>query len=84
MAQEATHSIEWVTYNITSNEHFQEARIGKDDVTSIGQHEPRGPGDVWYYDIIKKDNSFVRIFNVGQVGYSRPMSVLPVKSKLIT
>lgn len=52
-------------------------------VKEIGQHEPLGPGDCWFYVIMFEDGSQVQVFNMDRVILSKPVSIMPVTQKLI-
>lgn len=84
---EPTHTIEYVNFNAAADGSVQTAHMGQGEganqITAISQHDPRGPGDMWYYDVIRRDGSFLRIFNPCQVGYSKPMNVTIPKKQLI-
>lgn len=52
-------------------------------VKEIGQHEPLGLGDFWFYLVMFEDGSQVQVFNVDRVIMSKPMAIMPVAQKLI-
>lgn len=64
-----------ITYNwyATSNadypEQYGEYIKGLNGVSRIHEHEAKGDGDRWYYDVYFNDSSFVRIFNPNIVCY---------------
>lgn len=60
------------------------ARAGVGGVKKIGEHQPQGPGDCHFYDVVMEDGSRIRVFNMVRVEYSKPMTVTPVRSKIIT
>lgn len=54
-------------------------------VKEIGEHDSRGPGDLWFYDVLFDDGSIHRVFNMTRVQLSKPMTlVTPPKPGLIT
>lgn len=61
-------------------------REGGPPVKAIGEAQPKGPGDVWQYQVIFEDDSVVRVFNHTRVffGKPKPSVALPPKKKLIT
>ena len=47
----------------------RDAQVGRNGVTRIIEHEPRGDGDMWFYDIHYTNGSVRRIFNINEVTY---------------
>ena len=45
-------------------EHFI---VGQGHVTEIEEHQPKGEGDRWHYDVHFADGTSVRLFNPNQV-----------------
>ena len=39
------------------------AKVGENGVKLISEHETRGEGDKWFFDIVREDNTVERIFN---------------------
>ncbi len=50
-------------------EGYEEHTVGEYNVLSIEEHEPRGEGDKWFYDITFVDGHKERIFNPNKVVY---------------
>lgn len=45
-------------------------RLAEAKIISILEHEARGEGDKWYYDLILDNGDKIRLFDVGRVYYS--------------
>ena len=48
------------------------AKVGENGVKLISEHEARGEGDKWFFDIIREDNTVERIFNPHRSFYKLP------------
>ncbi len=52
-------------------------------VVEIGEHHPRGPGDLWFYEVVLDNGQIVRVFNMTRVVLSAPMNIVPVHQRLV-
>lgn len=59
-------------------------RIKDIKVTEIGEHEPRGPGDLWFYEVRLDTGQVIRIFNMTRVVLTPPLNIVPVEQRIIT
>ena len=73
-----THKITKITYDYhppmcTNHEGIAEsyelAIVGCDNIVEIIEHQARGEGDKWFFDIHYKDGTVKRIFNIHSVEF---------------
>ena len=71
--KEVYHRIRRLQYNWFSTteqgDEYETVVLGEDGVKVIGEHLPKGAGDVLYYEVIYDDGSFKRIFNPNLVDF---------------
>jgi hypothetical protein len=48
------------------------AKVGEKGVVLILEHETRGEGDRWFFDIVREDNTVERVFNPHRAFYKLP------------
>lgn len=57
-------------YQIVSKQKQEELdKLKENYIVEIIEHQSRGEGDKWYYDVIFKDKSMQRLFNVNSVDF---------------
>ncbi len=59
----------WFAWNDghEAGEEFADYEVGKKDVIEIGEHQPHGANDKWYYDVIFENGAIIRVFNPNSV-----------------
>ena len=60
-------------------------KVGKGGVKAIGEHLPRGVGDVCFYDVVMDDSSLIRVmYPHGIVKFSKLVNMVLPEKKIIT
>jgi len=61
-----------ITQLIVVNDHGEDTfyTVGLNGVLEIIEHEPRGEGDKWFYDVVR-ENKVIRIFNFKEVVFDK-------------
>src|SRR5665213_2763319 len=50
-------------------------RVGISGVTEVIEQASRGPGDMWYWQIMFEDGHVERVFSIIRAFYSKPIAV---------
>lgn len=65
--------VDW--YATTDGDEYVMWKVGENEVAGIIEHLPRGDGDRYYCDVIKKDGTSIREFNINSISYDKPVEI---------